>query len=131
MKTIIAGGRDINNYAYVQAAMESCPWTPTEVVSGAARGIDTLGEHWARVRKIPIKRFPANWKQYNKAAGLFRNTEMAEYADALVAIWDGKSTGTADMIAKAHLLGLRIHIYRTDDIKVNKDNDQEGTSQSV
>jgi hypothetical protein len=42
--------------------------------------------------------FPPDWKKYGKSAGYRRNKEMAEVADALVAFWDGKSKGTANMI---------------------------------
>ena len=57
MKTIIAGSRDGILYMDVVEAMENCGWTPTEVVSGAARGVDSLGELWANRNYIKIKQF--------------------------------------------------------------------------
>jgi hypothetical protein len=108
MKVIIAGGRDINEYQHVCDAMEAALLVldpPTEVVSGQAPGVDTLGEQWAAERGIPVRPFPANWYpapgRLDRAAGPKRNQRMAEYADALVAVWDGKSRGTADMIRQA------------------------------
>jgi len=83
----------------------------TEVVSGTARGVDQGGELWASVQGRPVKRFPADWDTYGKSAGHRRNAEMAKYADALVAIWDGKSRGTANMISEARKRGLVVFIY--------------------
>lgn len=112
MKTIIGGSRDGISYEDVLKAIESCPWTPTEVVSGKARGVDTMGEQWANENNIPIKEFPANWKKYSKRAGYLRNEQMADYADALIAVWDGSSKGTRHMINIAEEKSLKIHIWR-------------------
>jgi len=98
----------------VAAAMVECPWEPTEIVSGAARGIDQLGEEWAEAQGLPVKRFPANWKEHHRAAGPIRNREMAKYADALVAIWDGQSKGTKSMIGLAEKAGIEIHVHQVD-----------------
>jgi lactate dehydrogenase-like 2-hydroxyacid dehydrogenase len=111
MKTIIAGSRDGITYDDVVKAMEKCPWQPTEIVSGKARGVDTIGEQWAKENNIPVVEFPANWKKYGKRAGYLRNEQMAEYADALVAVWDGSSKGTAHMIRIAEEKKLKIHIH--------------------
>lgn len=59
------------------------------VVSGKARGADTLGEQYAKEHGYSIQYFPADWERYGKAAGYLRNTEMAKNADALVAFWTG------------------------------------------
>jgi len=87
----------------------------TEVVSGTARGIDLSGEEWAKEQNIPITRFPAKWELFGKSAGYKRNTEMAEYADALLAIYDGTSKGTKHMINLAEKKDLKVvvkyHIY--------------------
>lgn len=97
MKTIIAGTRSYNDYEEVKQIMLAFDDT-TEVVSGCARGADTLGERWANENKIPVKRFPADWKTYGKRAGYIRNRQMGEYADNLIAFWDGQSKGTEHMI---------------------------------
>lgn len=112
MKVIIAGGRDITNPDLVELAVRQSGFSITEVVSGRAPGVDTLGERWARMNKIPITPFPADWKKYGKPAGPIRNTQMANYAEALIAIWDGKSSGTKDMINQAQAKGLAVFIYR-------------------
>lgn len=110
MRTIIAGSRYITDPAIVAAAIEESGFEITEVVSGACRGVDTLGEQWAKERGIPVKRFPAAWRRDGRAAGPIRNRLMATYADALVAIWDGKSAGTRNMIETAQQRGLEVSV---------------------
>ena len=84
----------------------------TEVVIGCAQGADSHGETVARSMGIPVARFPADWKQYGKSAGIRRNAQMAEYADALIAVWDGQSRGTKNMIELASAKGLLVFVYR-------------------
>jgi len=111
MRVIIAGSREGAVYKnVVDAVRESC-WDITEVVSGGARGVDKLGEEFAKKNSIPLKTFHANWTKYGKRAGPIRNKKMAEYADALIAIWDGKSRGTKDMICQATIQGLWVHVF--------------------
>jgi hypothetical protein len=63
--------------------------------------VDTLAELWAVENGIPNTRYPADWKRYGRKAGPIRNRLMAENAEALIAIWDGKSRGAMDMIKQA------------------------------
>ena len=98
MKYIIAGGRDFDNIYIMAQALDSFEEDITEVVSGTARGADSIGEQWARGRDIPIKRFEPDWEQYGKSAGFIRNSEMGAYADAAICFWNGKSAGTKHMI---------------------------------
>ena len=111
MKTIIAGSRDVVDWEIVHVAMLNSGFTVTEVVSGGAKGVDTLGEQWAYRCEIPVKRFPADWDKNGKAAGPIRNRQMAAYADSLVAVWDGQSRGTKNMIDEAKKRGLKVHIH--------------------
>lgn len=73
--------------------------------------MDKDGEYYAKCNKIPVKQFPADWDQFGKAAGHIRNKQMAEYADALVAVWDGKSPGTKNMITTMQSLNKPVYIY--------------------
>lgn len=112
MKTIIAGSRTITDYVTVRDAIFACDWWReiTEVVSGGARGVDTLGELWATHEGIPWRRFKPNYPAYGRNfAPKMRNDEMAQYADALILVWDGKSGGSMDMLARAKRNGLRIY----------------------
>lgn len=77
----------------------------TEVVSGGAEGVDQLGKDWAYKNGIPSKQFNAHWSENGRAAGPMRNREMAAYADALIAVWDGESRGTKNMIEEMKRLG--------------------------
>jgi hypothetical protein len=110
MKVIIAGSRDIFDYDIVKKAIEESKFEITEVVSGNARGVDSLGERWAYEHKIPVKRFPADWDKHGKAAGPIRNSEMANYSEALIAIWDGSSRGTNNMIDIAKKKNLKVFV---------------------
>jgi len=118
LRVIIAGSRSLTDYEFVDAAMEQfgrlCGRPLRQVVSGGARGVDALGEAWAKDRAIPVKVFPADWNKHGKAAGPIRNQEMADYANALVAVWDGKSRGTKDMIDRACKCGLLVYVYLLD-----------------
>lgn len=113
MKTIIAGSRHGFALSDVNDALRKCPWsdTITEVVSGKAPGVDTLGEIWAKQNLIKVIPFPADWSLPYNSGGHKRNQEMADYADALIAIWDGKSSGTEDMIKRARKKGLVVYIH--------------------
>jgi hypothetical protein len=119
MKTIIACSRWIVSPGarrFLTRSIHTLPWNITEVVSGGARGIDTMGERWADANTIPIKRFNSHWYPdgpkggLDLGAGFKRNEEMALYADALLAIWDGNSKGTKNMIDTAKLHGLQIAV---------------------
>jgi len=129
MKTIIAGSRTFTNYKLLEYAVAHCGWEITEVISGEAAGADKSGERWAYQNKVPIKRFPAKWwdlkqpraviktswmgKPFNANAGHYRNQEMANYAEAVILLWDGTSPGTKSMCEKAHAKGLPIYIVNT------------------
>lgn len=114
MKCIIAGSRTVRQYESVVRAIVSSGWADqiTEVVSGTCRGPDQFGEQWAIRNNVVVKRFPAKWSE-GRAAGLMRNRKMAEYVGeggALIAVWDGKSRGTGNMIEEARKHGLRVHV---------------------
>jgi len=115
MKIIIAGGREFNQFHMMTQKMDifiSKLDEDIEIVSGTANGADKLGEDYANIRNLKIKRFPADWDKYGKGAGYKRNTEMAEYADALIAFWDGASRGTMHMINIAKKKGLQVRVIR-------------------
>jgi hypothetical protein len=114
MKIIIAGGRDFTDYAYLTEKVKHLlsEQTNIEIVSGCAQGADSLGAQYAKENNIPLKLFPAQWDLYGKSAGYKRNLQMAEYADALIAFWDGKSKGTKNMLYLAQFLELNVRIIK-------------------
>ena len=105
MKVIIAGSRDFNNADLVAETMNELNIIISEVVCGDAKGADTLGATWASANDIAIKHYPADWDTYGRSAGIIRNKQMAEYADFLIAFWDGKSHGTKNMIDTMQQMG--------------------------
>ena len=111
-RVIIAGSRDFDDYALLQdhADYMLSRQEDIEIVSGGASGADALGERYAKDRGYKLKIFPAEWSKYGRRAGPIRNREMAEYADALLAYWDGKSRGTKNMIEEARARGLKVSI---------------------
>lgn len=110
MRVIIAGTRSLASQEYVERAMRECGLTPTCVVSGGCRGVDASGEVWAGKHNVPCVRYPAQWSTHGRAAGPIRNAEMADNADALVCVWDGKSRGTRDMLDRAIAKGLLVYV---------------------
>ena len=112
MRTIIAGSRTATSYDDLLAAIAAITWSPTEIISGSARGADVLGERWALENNIPLRRMPANWAKDGQRAGYIRNVQMAENADALLALWNGKSPGTRHMIEIATRKGLVVSVCR-------------------
>lgn len=108
MRVIIAGSRDGCAQRHLAEAIESSGFPITEIVTGGARGVDTQAFDWGWTAGIPVKTFLADWKTNGKAAGPIRNRQMAEYAEALIALPGGR--GTANMIEEATKRGLRVYI---------------------
>jgi hypothetical protein len=111
MKTIIAGSRGITDIKIVERIVRESGFDISLVVSGGANGVDKLGERWAQLNKVPFTVYPAQWDLYGKSAGYKRNVLMAENADALIAIWDGRSKGTSHMINIANEFKLEVFVY--------------------
>lgn len=135
MKLVIAGSRSIRDYNVTrQAILESGLWhqygKKIQVVSGEAEGPDKHGEIFAEKAGLKLHKKPAKWGDikapgavvrhnsrgpYNALAGHWRNEEMAQMADAALIVWDGRSTGSLDMLHRmialdkpAFLFPLRI-----------------------
>jgi hypothetical protein len=99
MKVIVAGSRGITDAKLVHGIIDRCPFQITEIVSGGAMGVDKMGESWATDHKVPIKSFTPHYQMEDpRVAPLLRNIDMANYADALVAVWKDGSHGTKHMI---------------------------------
>jgi len=81
-----------------------------ELVSGGAKGPDTIAERWAKVCRIPTKIFLPDWDKYGKAAGFIRNQQIVDYCNMVLAFWDRKSKGTKDSIDKALKAGKPVWI---------------------
>lgn len=113
MKVAIVGSRTITDYNMIEnvvIAFQTNEGQITEIVSGGARGVDTLAEKLANRHNIPIKVFPADWDAYGKSAGYRRNRDIVDRADVVFAFWDGKSKGTKHSIDLAKEKGKRLEI---------------------
>lgn len=109
MKVIVAGSRTITDVALVLDLVTSAGFEITELISGAARGVDSavLMKPWACV----VRKFYADWDLFGKAAGHIRNKEQGLAGEALVAIWDGTSRGTLNMIGNMTRSGKPVVTY--------------------
>lgn len=113
MKVIIAGGREFNNYGLLKTKCDfylEKTFSEIEIVSGKAKGADSLGELYAKESEYKLKEFPADWSMHGNGAGIIRNEQMGDYAEALIAFWDGKSKGTNHMINYMKKLGKPVKI---------------------
>ncbi|MCL1894278.1 MAG: DUF2493 domain-containing protein, partial [Holophagaceae bacterium] len=109
-RTIIAGSRCFSEEHLIAEAVKESGFQLSSVISGCARGVDTLAINWASKNGIRVEKFPANWNLYGKSAGYKRNKQMADVADALIAIWDGDSRGTKHMIDIATAKGVPVFV---------------------
>ena len=129
MKLLISGSRSLKGVDLISKAIKEAGIhisDITEVIHGGAFGIDKAAGWWAENNNIPVKVFKADWKnisidnaivrendygKYNARAGIDRNEEMGQYADFLLAIWDGKSKGTLHMIEYMKGLDKEFFVY--------------------
>ena len=108
MKLAVIGSRDI-----CEVEIEKyLPDDISEIVSGGARGVDTVAKRYAQNKGIKITEFLPNYKRYGRAAPLKRNEEIAAYSDALIAFWDGSSKGTEYTVKLFGKLGKPVTIIK-------------------
>ena len=115
MKVVIAGSRHIKDKSLLLAAILESGFDIDCIIHGDATGADRLGKQYADENQIPQVAFPADWEKNGKAAGPIRNSEMIDYVkkepgNGLIALWDGKSRGTFDVLKKAFAAKLRIYV---------------------
>ena len=108
MKVAVIGSRGFNDYELVKTTLSSL--NITLLVSGGAKGADSLGERYAKENNINTLIFKPDWEKHGKAAGMIRNTDIVNNAETIIAFWDGESKGTKDSITKAEKLGKNIII---------------------
>jgi len=100
MKVCIAGSRVIFNRKLVFDILDQSKFKIEGIIEGEALGVDILSRKWAESKGISVLPFPVTkdeWRRYGKSAGMRRNERMAEIADALILIWDKKSSGSKNM----------------------------------
>lgn len=131
MKIAIVGSRTITDIQDVEMALAESPWyRPSPYaketytfVSGGADGVDTLAEEVAEKHSdglgplnVEMEAIEPDWDDWSEGhPAKVRNTEIVERADAVVAVWDGKSTGTRDSIDKALDRGKPLYVKVVND----------------
>ena len=108
MKLLIAGSRSITEF-------DLTPHIPADVdliITGGAKGVDALGEQYAREHGIPTVTVKPIYEKYGRAAPLRREEEMVDMADAVLVVWDGVSRGSRHTAEYARKRGKRL-VWRT------------------
>lgn len=108
MKIAIVGSRNLT----VTDLQRYLPKGVTEIVSGGARGIDTCARKYACANGLKLTEFLPEYEKYGRSAPLKRNLQIIDYADAVIAFWDGKSRGTKYVIDACKNKRIKITIYK-------------------
>lgn len=90
---------------------EYLPNGTTTIISGGAKGIDTLAAEYAKNHNVAIVEFKPDYKQYGRGATFIRNRQIIDFCDVVVALWDGVSKGTKYSIDYAHKTGKEVQLY--------------------
>ena len=106
MKIAIVGSRNV----IIENFDDYIPSECTEIVSGGARGIDTCARLWAEKKTLTVTEFLPDYARYGRGAPMVRNRLIVDYADAVVAFWDGKSKGTAYTVTYAQKQGKPVSV---------------------
>lgn len=123
-RVIICGSREFDDYEFLRDKCDKIlsrkAADPTEeivIVSGCAKGADTLGERYASERGYQVLRYPAQWDKYGKSAGYRRNREMAEVSNACIAFLSSisENRGTKNMISTALKMNLLVREVKEED----------------
>ena len=111
MKVAVIGSRSL----FVRDLGKYLPEGTTELVSGGARGVDTSAREYARANGLPIKEFLPDYASFGHSAPLKRNITIIEYADVVLAFWDGKSRGTKFVIDNCKKMGKPVKVFLPED----------------
>ncbi len=107
MKVAVIGSRNLT----VNNLEKYLPEGTTEIVSGGAVGIDSCAKKYAMENGIPLKEFLPNYKEHGRRAPILRNLEIIDYADVVLAFWDGQSHGTKFVIDKCRAIGKPLRAF--------------------
>jgi hypothetical protein len=121
LRIIIAGSRSFYDYDFAKEKIDEViakyPNSSVEIISGGAKGADSLGIQYAQEHDIELTVYYAQWANYGKSAGFIRNTQMAQWAKErgskgiLIAFWDGESRGTSHMVNIAKKKKIKTYIF--------------------
>ena len=106
MKVAVIGSRGL----HVDDLRQYLPKETTEIVSGGAKGIDSDARAYAQAHGIPLKEFLPEYQKYGRGAPLKRNLLIIEYADVVLAFWDGESCGTKYVIDHCRKMNVPVNV---------------------
>ena len=106
MKVAVIGSRNIE----VKNLGDYLPENTTEIVSGGAKGVDLCARDYAEKNGIKLTEFLPDYARYRRGAPLKRNIRIIEYADTVLAFWDGKSSGTKFVIDTCKKIGREVKV---------------------
>ena len=107
MKVAVIGSRGLT----VNDLGKYLPEDTTEIVSGGAKGIDTCARKYALTHNIKLTEFLPEYEKFGRIAPLKRNLQIIEYADIVLAFWDGKSRGTKYVIDNCKTMGVEVRVH--------------------
>lgn len=112
MKVAVIGSRNFDDYGVLEAFLDGLRLDAgiEVIVSGGARGADSLAERYAGERDIPMEVHRPDWKTFGRSAAFIRNRAIVDCSDMVVAFWDGKSRGTENAVDYARRKGKRVHV---------------------
>lgn len=110
MKVSIVGSRTFNDYDALVDKINDLHLDITEIISGGARGADSLAKRYALEHDINLVEYIPDWDTHGKAAGFIRNKDIIKHGDLVIACWDGVSKGTKSSIDIANRLHKPVHI---------------------
>ena len=108
MKVAIVGSRGLR----MPIPEDVIPKNTTQIVSGAANGIDRMARAFALAHHIQILEVLPDYARYGRRAPLMRNNRIVDYADYVIAIWDGSSPGTKYVIDRCRACGKPLRVIR-------------------
>lgn len=117
-RVALVGSRDFVDYdnfkQKVDSTLESWGITPKEVVvvSGGAKGTDTLAEKYAKEETTnkPLI-FKPDWKTHGKKAGILRNGDIIEAAEYCIAFPSENGKGTQDSMKRATAKKIPLQVF--------------------
>lgn len=112
MNIAIIGSRTFNDYELVKSTLTPYASKIDTIVSGGAKGADTLGEKWANENNKKTLIFLPEWDKYGKSAGYIRNNDIVKNSDGVIAFWDGRSKGTQHSFSLCKQLEIPIKIVK-------------------
>ena len=112
MRVGVIGSRGFDNYDLVCQELNPIKNDIDIIVSGGAKGADTLGEKWAKENNVNTLIFKPDWNKWGKRAGFIRNKDIVDNSDYVIAFWDGSSPGTLSSIKLCKKAGRKIKIVK-------------------